>query len=354
MLNVGIIGVTGYAGENLLNILLKHPEVKIAYLAAKLNSKQNINQIFPYLNNRLELECDNVLDKQKAAERCDLLFLALPHTVSMQFAPDLLSKGKGIIDLSADYRLVNKDVYEKFYRVKHTDKVNFKKAVYGLPEIYRMKIKNTRFIANPGCYPTAAILALAPLLKNKLIRPDSVIIDAKSGFSGAGREFVLKEKEEILRNFKAYKVNVHQHMPEIDQEISKIYGKQLKVVFVPHILPIEKGILETIYVQKIKNQKSCLSGRQACLSGRQAKINNLVKLYRDFYAKEPFVRILDEGKFPQIKDVVETNFCDIGIKETAVEVIIISAIDNLLKGASGQAVQNMNIMYGFPEDTALS
>ena len=339
MLRVGIIGVSGYAGEKLLQILLKHPRVKIAYLAAKIDEKQNISRLFPYLKGKLDLQCDNTLDKKKAVELCELLFLALPHTVSMQFVPDFLEHDRRLIDLSADYRLEDKNIYEQFYKVKHTDKVNFKKAVYGLPEIYRAKIKSARFIANPGCYPTAAILALAPLLKNKLINPDSVIIDAKSGFSGAGREAAAKAREETLGNFKAYKVNVHQHMPEIDQELTRICSRGVKVVFVPHILPVEKGILETIYVKKVQSPKS--------------KVKNLVGLYKKFYAREPFVRVLEEGRLPQIKDVVDTNYCDIGIKDNADTLIVIAAIDNLLKGASGQAVQNMNIMCKFPEDTAL-
>jgi len=339
MLHVGIIGVSGYAGEKLLDILLKHPEVKISYLVAKIDKKQNINEIFPYLKGKIDLECDNALDKEKAVKLCELLFLALPHTVSMQFVPALLGSGRKVIDLSADYRLKSEETYERFYKIKHSDKVNFKKGIFGLPEIYRAKIAGAKLVANPGCYPTAAVLALAPLLKNKLIKPDPIVIDAKSGFSGVGREFFAKHGKEILGNFKAYKVNNHQHMPEINQEFSNIYGKKIEVVFVPHLLPIETGILETIYVKKSRKSQvvSC----------------KLINLYKEFYANEPFVRILGEGNFPQIKDVVGTNYCDIGIKEDDCAIIVIAAIDNLLKGASGQAVQNMNIMYKFPEETAL-
>jgi N-acetyl-gamma-glutamyl-phosphate reductase len=339
MFKVGIIGVSGYAGEKLLDILLRHPEVKITYLAAKMDKKLNIGELFPYLKGKLDLECDNVVDRDKAIQLCDLLFLALPHTVSMQFVPYFLKSGRKVIDLSADYRLKNIDIYEQFYKVQHPDKNNVKKAIYGLPELYRAKIKSAQLIANPGCYPTAAILALAPLLKKNLIKPGSIIIDAKSGFSGAGRETVEKQSQEILNNFKAYKVDIHQHAPEIDQELSCIYGKKIKVTFVPHVLPLEVGILETIYVG---------TSRQSPVASRQ-----LLDVYKKCYAKEPFVRILEEGQFPQLKDVVGTNYCDIGIKEGAGTVIIIAAIDNLLKGASGQAVQNMNIMYGFSEQMAL-
>jgi len=342
MLKVGIIGASGFAGEKLIDILLKHPQAKISYLAAKIEQKQKINQIFPHLKGKIDLECDNVLNKDMAIRLCDFLFLALPHTVSMQFVPEFLKNGKKVIDLSADYRLKNISVYESFYKVKHTDKPEIKKAVYGLPELYRAKIKSAGLIANPGCYPTAAILALAPLLKNKLIKLDSIIIDAKSGFSGAGRETVANQKQEILSNFKAYKVNVHQHIPEIDQELSNIAGKKLKTVFVPHLLPLEQGILETIYIKKKRKEPKSESSQ------------NAISLYKAFYRNEPFVRILDEGKFPQIKDVVNTNYCDIGIKEEADKLIIIAAIDNLFKGAASQAVQNMNIMCGFNEAAGLS
>jgi N-acetyl-gamma-glutamyl-phosphate reductase len=339
MLRAGIIGASGYAGEKLIDILLKHPKVKITYLVAQIEKKLNINKLFPHLGLRIDLECDNRLDKHKASELCEVLFLALPHTVSLQFVPDLLSKGARIIDLSADYRLIDPQVYERFYKVKHPDKKNIKKAVYGLPELYRAKIKTASLVANPGCYPTAAILALTPLLKKNLIRPDEIIIDAKSGFSGAGREAVASQQKEILGNFKAYKINTHQHIPEIDQELSKISGERIRVVFVPHILPLEKGILETIYVKK--------------KPGFRIQDSGVINLYKKYYAKEPFVRVLEEGKFPQLKDVVGTNFCDIGIREDAKNIIIIAAIDNLFKGASGQAVQNLNIMFHFPEETAL-
>jgi N-acetyl-gamma-glutamyl-phosphate reductase len=255
----------------------------------------------------------------------------------MEIVPELLKKGKRVIDLSADYRIKDAGVYEKFYLTKHKDKVNLPQAVYGLPEIYKAKIKSAKFIANPGCYPTAAILGLAPLVGLGIADLNSIIIDAKSGVTGAGRKvaegFLFSEVNE---DFKAYKINVHQHSPEINQELSKLGGKKLEVTFVPHLLPLNRGILETIYVKKVKG-----------------KAGNLTSLYKKFYKDEPFVRVKDEGIFPRIKDVAHTNYCDIGIKEEADQVIIISAIDNLLKGASGQAVQNMNIMLKLPEETAL-
>ncbi|MBU1726949.1 MAG: N-acetyl-gamma-glutamyl-phosphate reductase [Candidatus Omnitrophica bacterium] len=338
MINVGIIGATGYAGEELIDILLCHPEVRITNICAKIPEPQLITDIFPKFRDRIDLVCDEP-DLKKIANDCDLIFLALPHTVSMEVAPKLLSAGKTVIDLSADYRLKNTSVYEKFYSTKHKDKENLAKAVYGLPELNRAKIKNAKFIANPGCYPTACILPLAPLVAFGLIDADSIIIDAKSGVTGAGRKITAGFLfSEVNEDFKAYKVNNHQHSPEINQELSKLAGKKIEVVFVPHLLPLNRGILSTIYVNK---------------GNKGAKSQGLTQLYKKFYKNEPFVRIRKEGDFPRIKDVVNTNFCDICLKEEKGRVIIVSAIDNLLKGASGQAVQNMNIMYGFPEKTAL-
>ncbi len=348
MINVGIVGATGYAGEELIDILLRHPDVKIANLSAKIDKPQNISEIFPKLKGRIALVCTQP-DIKEIIRKCDLIFLALPHSVSMEMAPELLSAGKKVIDLSADYRLKDTKIYEQFYKTKHKDKDNLSKAVYGLPELYRAKIKVTQFIANPGCYPTAAILALAPLVAFNLIDSGSIIIDAKSGVTGAGKKvaenFLFSEVNE---DFKAYKVDTHQHAPEINQELSKLASQKINATFVPHLLPLSRGILETVYVKRKKIPAS-VRGRYA--SGGKSK--NLINLYKKFYKKEPFVRVREEGDFPKIKDVVHTNFCDIGVKDSGDTIIIIAAIDNLLKGASGQAVQNMNIMYKFPEYTAL-
>jgi len=339
MLNVGIVGVTGYAGEELIRILLAHHHIKIAHISARLDKPKAISEMFPKFKHKTELICKD-LDIKGINAACDLVFLALPHTVSMDFVPKLLKAGKSVIDLSADYRIREIGVYEQFYNTKHRDKMNIALAVYGLPEIYRAKIKQAKLIANPGCYPTVSILALAPLVALGLIDPDSIIIDAKSGVTGAGRKaaegFLFSEVNE---DFKAYKVNIHQHAPEINQELSSLAGKRLEITFVPHLLPINRGILATIYAKKVK--------------GAKGKAKNLIDLYKKFYKKEPFVRIREEGVYPRLKDVVFTNFCDIGIKDEGENIIIVAAIDNLLKGASGQAVQNMNIMYNFPEYTAL-
>ena len=334
MLNVGIVGATGYAGEELIGILLKHPDARITDVSAKIAKPQKISEVFPKFKNRIDLICAEP-DLKKISAKCDVVFLALPHTVSMELVPALLKAGKRVIDLSADYRLKNPKIYEKFYGIKHKDNSNISAAVYGLPELYRPKIKSSKLIANPGCYPTVSILALAPVISLGLADLNSVIIDAKSGVTGAGRKlaegFLFSE---INEDFKAYKVNAHQHSPEINQEVSKLAGKQLSVTFVPHLLPLSRVILATIYVKKNKPK-------------------DLLSLYKKFYKNEPFVRVKEAGSFPRLKDVVNTNFCDIGINDSDDGVIIIAAIDNLLKGAAGQAVENMNIMYGIPEQTAL-
>ena len=341
-INVGIIGATGHTGEVLIELLLNHPNVKITHL---YNSGKNspraqaISDVFPKFKSRLDLICKKP-DWVEIKKDCDLIFLALPHTVSMKFAPKLLALGKKVIDLSADYRIKNVLIYKEFYKAEHQDPHNLKDAVYGLPELNRAKIKTATFVANPGCYPTCAILALGPLLALNLVDTGSIIIDAKSGVSGAGKKLENDYLfSEIQGDFRAYKVNTHQHAPEINQVLSKLSGKKVQVTFVPHLLPIERGILATIYLKKINNFK--------------LKTKSLAELYKKFYKDEPFVRIKPEGVFPRIKDVAKTNFCDIGVKDFGQSIIVIGVIDNLLKGASAQAVQNMNIMYKLTETTGL-
>jgi N-acetyl-gamma-glutamyl-phosphate reductase len=360
MINIGIIGATGYTGEELINILLGHPQARITYLAAKINKPTPIAEIFPKLKDRIDLIC-KPLDIDSAISKSDLLFLALPHTVSMNVAPKLLKANKKVIDLSADYRLRNLKIYEKFYKTKHNDVDNLKKAIYGLPEIYRAQIKKASFIANPGCYPTAAILGLAPLIACQAFgNPKTVIIDAKSGVTGAGRRAVMEYNfSEVNEDAYAYKVNIHQHMPEINQELSKLARRPIKITFVPHLISVDRGILETIYIEG--NQKSfdkLRTLRRRILSGVEVPATSnqkLIELYKRFYKQEPFIRIKESGKNIRLKDVTNTNFCDIAIRSFPEQslIIIITAIDNLGKGAAGQAVQNMNIMCGFTEQTAL-
>jgi N-acetyl-gamma-glutamyl-phosphate reductase len=338
MLRVAIIGVTGYAGEELLKILIRHSRVEITSVSAKVERPYQIAEIFPYLAGRLELICkEPVLEEINA--HADLVFLALPHRTSMQLAPALIKSGKRVIDLSADYRLKDKAQYAKWYQCQHLNPDYLAMSVYGLPELYRQQIKKAKLLANPGCYPTAAILGLAPLLKKFSASVKEIVIDAKSGYSGAGREKVAEMEEQIKSNFKAYKVNQHQHQPEIEQELSCIAGRKMKTIFVPHLLPLERGILSTMYV----SLKKALPDKK------------LSQAFGEFYRNEPFVKFVSDPDKVELSNVVKTNFCHLGMRYEAKNkfLIVISAIDNLLKGASGQAVQNMNIMYGFKETEGL-
>lgn len=338
MVKVGIVGVSGYSGAKAFELLLRHPSVRVTYVSAN-NTEGKISEIWPRFYSETDLECRK-FDLKQALQLSDLFILAVPHTAAMTIAPSLIEAGKRAIDLSADYRLNNIIEYEQWYGAKHTDPQNLKKAVYGLPELFREDIKKAKLISNPGCYPTAAILGLAPLAvtHNELI--DSIIIDAKSGASGAGRKvtanFIFTEVNE---NFKAYKVLNHPHTPEINLYLSKVGNKPINVNFVPHLLPINHGILETIYVQS----KDSISLKEAH------------DIYRKFYKTETFVRILPVGQQPELKNVVGTNYCDIALAmgENKRLLVITSVIDNLIKGASGQAVQNLNIMCGFKETEGL-
>jgi N-acetyl-gamma-glutamyl-phosphate reductase len=332
-IRVGILGVSGYTGCEVFSLLLNHPGVRITYVAAN-STFGAMSEIYPEFLNRTTLVCQK-LNIKDAITKCDLVFLALPHTESMNVAPKLLKAGLKIIDLSADYRLKSSKTYETWYSHKHTDVKNLGKAVYGMPELFRQKIKNAQFIANPGCYPTAAILGLAPLIATvKDIQ--SIVVDAKSGVSGAGRKASLGLLfSEANENFKAYKVLSHQHAPEIEQYLSQIAGHATKIHFVAHLLPMTRGILNTMYVQLKEGMT----------------LNQVHSLYKKFYKMEPFVRLHPAGNQPEVKNVAKTNFCDIGLAVSADKkmVVVTSAIDNLVKGAAGQAVQNMNIMYGFNE-----
>ncbi len=335
MLKVGVVGATGYTGEELVKILSRHSDVEITTLSAIVEKEARISQIFPSLSGKCDIVCKN-LNMDEVLSSCDLVFLALPHKVSMQFAPKFLKKGKKVIDLSAYYRLPA-NIYERWYGQEHLDKNNLDKAVYGLPEFYRSDIKKAELIANPGCYPTSIILAAAPLVKENLVALDDIIADSKSGVTGAGRKAVLALSfSEVDENLKAYKVNLHQHKPEINQELGKLAGKDIDVVFTPHLIPMNRGILSTLYF-KLK---------------REIPAGELIKIYNKFYKDEPFVRILADT-LPQIRDVVNTNFCDIGLAVTEKRAIVVSCIDNLTKGAAGQAVQNMNIACGFDEKEGL-
>ena len=338
MMKVAIFGASGYTGQELTRILLGHPEVKLVAVTSRHFAGQPVTEVFPSLHGLTSLKYKNATPAQ-ISKVCDIVFLALPHGVSMNIAPEFIRAGKKVIDLSADYRLRDIKTYETWY-AKHSSAELIKDAVYGIPELYRQKIKKTKFIANPGCYPTSIILGLAPALKYKLIDVSTIIADSASGVSGAGREPLTGSLFcEVDGGFKAYKVGKHRHLPEIEQELNVMAGKKFAVSFTPHLLPVKRGILSTIYATLKKD----------------VSLSELHSLYSSFYTEEKFVRICPEGIYPNISSVCGSNYCDIGLAVDfrTKRVIVMVAIDNLIKGAAGQAVQNMNIMCGFKEDTGL-
>lgn len=339
MINVAILGGSGYTGFELLRILAAHPTAKVMEVTSRQYKGKYVPEVFPSLKGFYDgLVFSDPEDFRRL--RVDVVFSALPHGASQEVVPALLEADNRVIDLSADFRLRDPAVYKAWYG-EHRSEILLSEAVYGLPELHREEIKDAQLVANPGCYPTSAILALSPLLKEGLIDTGSVIIDSKSGVSGAGRGASLETSYvEVAGGFKAYKVGSHRHTPEIEQELSGQAGGKVSVTFTPHLIPVSRGILSTCYAGLKKS----------------AALAEIHGLYARFYGKEPFIRVLPEGRFPDISQVKGSNYCDIGIWADADKkrVIIVSAIDNLVKGASGQAVQNMNIMNWLKEDTALS
>ena len=338
MLRVGIIGASGYTGAELTRILSAHPEVELTVATSRQNAGLPLSEVYPSLKDRINIIFEDVV-MEDLVERADLFFTAVPHQTAMSIVPQLLQAGKKVVDLSADFRISDAKVYEEWYQT-HTAPEYLNEAVYGLPEIYREKIVRARLTANPGCYPTSIILGTAPLLKAGIIDPDTLIADSKSGATGAGRSASVATLFcEVSEGFKAYKIGEHRHTPEIEQEISLLSGRQVVISFTPHLVPMSRGILSTIYSKMVKQLS-------------QAEI---YEIYHNFYKEEPFVRICDIGTYPATQFVKGSNFCDIGFKldKRTGRVIIISAIDNLVKGAAGQAVQNMNLMYGFKETLGL-
>ncbi|MBI4395138.1 MAG: N-acetyl-gamma-glutamyl-phosphate reductase [Candidatus Omnitrophica bacterium] len=339
MLTCSIVGATSFTGTELIRILARHPHVKIGSLTTRSEEKIDARDLVPALGKANDLVIEK-FNFKKVARDSDVVFVTLPHTLAMKVAGDFYDEEKIVIDLSADFRLHRADLYEDWYQERHSRKDLLKEAVYGLPEIYREQIKHANLIANPGCYPTGAILGLYPLLKADLIKHDFIVIDSKSGVSGAGKKLSQATQFcEVDENFGAYKVNRHQHTPEIEQTLSEVALAKIDVTFVPHLLPVNRGILSTIYVRRKPGIKK----------------DKLAKAFESFAESEPFVRFYGVGKFPTLKEVQYTNFCDIGIEidDKSDQVIVITAIDNLLKGASGQAIQNMNIRLGFSEEAGL-
>lgn len=339
MIKASIIGSTGYTGYELVRLLSNHDEVELVYLNSRSYVGTRYSDIYPALKNIVDIECSDE-DIVTIASESDVIFLALPHGISSKMVTEEVLEKSVIIDLGADFRLDSKGDYEEWYKTEHFNPKLLEKAVYGLPEINKEAIKNTRLLANPGCYTTASILALYPLISTGIINPKSIIIDAKSGVTGAGRSLKLvSHYVEANESFKAYSVGKHRHTIEIEQELIKANsGSEIVLNFTPHLVPMSRGILATIYADLTVDitEKECLD------------------IYNDFYRSAPFTRVI-EGILPEVRHVKGSNFCDISIvkDDRTNRVIIVSAIDNLVKGASGQAIQNMNIIFGFKEDMGL-
>jgi N-acetyl-gamma-glutamyl-phosphate reductase len=344
MIQVAIIGASGYTGAESIKILLQHNEAKLTYLTALPEECGAVEDIFPQFKGRCPMQIEP-LDLDKLSEKADVALCCLPHKVSMGFVPKLLDAGLKVLDFSADYRIKDVDVYEKFY-VKHTDIENLKHAAFGLPELFREQIKGAKLVANPGCYPTGASLAIAPLLKEGLIETDSIIVNAVTGSSGAGKNPSEKfHFPNMNENLFPYGIGTHRHMPEIEQIASDISGKKVTVLFQPHVGAFDRGILSTVYCQPL-----CHSERSE-ESNKELNNDKLIELYKDFYKNEPFVQICKNA--PGVKDVTGTNYCHIFPAIVKGTVVSFSAIDNLVKGASGQAIQNMNIIFGLDETLGL-
>ena len=331
---VAILGATGYTAVESLLILARHPGVEVTMLTALPAECGHIAEVFPRLKGLYDLDVIP-MEVDKLADAADVALCCLPHKVPMSVVPGLLAAGIKVVDFSADYRIRDLATYEKFY-VEHTDAEHIGEAAFGLPELFRESIVGSRLVANPGCYPTGAALAVAPLLKDGLIAPGGIIFNSLTGASGAGRKpHLLFHFPEMNENVFAYGVGVHRHGPEIDQILSDVAGEPVTTLFQPHVGPFDRGILTSAYADPTGE-----------LTAEQVQ-----KLYADFYADEPFVRVLDGP--PHLKNVARTNYCDLYPTVAGGKVVIFSAIDNLIKGASGQAIQNLNIICGFEETTSL-
>ncbi|HLA83216.1 MAG TPA: N-acetyl-gamma-glutamyl-phosphate reductase [Thermoguttaceae bacterium] len=335
MTRIAILGATGYTAVELIKILLRHEGAEIVALTSRQEGNPPIASIHPSLHGRLNLPLEN-LGPAEVAGRAECIFSCLPHGVTASLVPHLLEAGCRIVDFSADYRLDSPEVFAQWYGQKHPDPDRLGKVVYGLPELFRERIIDAPLVANPGCYPTSAILPLAPLLRAGLIEPTDLIIDSKSGVSGAGRTPKLTTLyTECNESISAYNVGRHRHIPEIEQILGTASGRKVEVIFTPHLTPMDRGILTTTYSRPIGNVTE----------------EQLLDVLREFYADEPFVRVVDH--LPATKDSADTNFCDMTARIVRGRVLTISALDNLIKGASGAAVQNFNLMYRYPENTAL-
>jgi N-acetyl-gamma-glutamyl-phosphate reductase len=334
MIRVAIIGAGGYTGVESIEILLRHPEANLTYLTALPEECGHVADIYGQLRGRCDMMIEP-LDLDKLAKLADVALCCLPHKVSMSYIPKLLNAGVKVVDFSADYRIKDLALYEKYYE-PHTDKENLAHAVYGLPELFRANIKGAKLVANPGCYPTGASLALAPLLKNNLVKTSGIVVSSVTGVSGGGKKPSANFHFPYMNeNIYPYGVGVHRHMPEIEQVASEVAGKPVELLFQPHVGPFDRGILSSVYCDPIA----------------PVSPDMLKKLYQDFYKGEPFVQILSAP--PAVKNVAKSNYVHIFPTCAKGKVVVFSVIDNLIKGASGQAIQNMNILFGLDETLGL-
>jgi len=338
-IRVAILGATGYTGEEATRILVSHPHVELAGLFSLEFVGQKVWEAFPRFSKRLDL----VIQKFEAGaslEGCDAVVACLPHKATMGFIAPILEEGINVVDLSADFRFSNPDTYAAAYGVQHGYPRLLERAVYGLPELYRERLKGCRLVAVPGCYPTSAILGAAPLLKKRLVRRSGIVIDAKSGVTGAGRtpsaRFHFPECNESVS---AYGIGKHRHQPEIEEQFSRLFGAEIKVTFAPHLVPMNRGLLSTIYLDPEGD----------------VSLDEIRAAYEEMYRGEAFVTVLPDGVYPRTSDVAGTNFCHIGVTRTPEgKIVVTSAIDNLRKGASGQAIQCLNVVFGFDETEGLT
>ncbi len=339
-ISVGIFGASGYTGGELVRLLATHPDIDIAFVTSERHAGQPLSAIFPHLASLPERSC-HTLSESLLSAQCDVAFCALPHLTSMDVVPELIEQGVRVVDLSADFRLRDASVYQTWYGAAHRAQAMLSEAVYGLPELnYREAIAKARLVANPGCYPTSVLLALAPLLQANAIDPSMVIIDSKSGVSGAGRSLVQGSLfSELEGGFRAYKTTGHRHTPEIEQELGRLADADIRVRFSPHLIPQSRGILSTCYLRP--RQTLTLDDWQTMLS--------------EYYREEPFVQVLPVGAYPATNHVRGSNFCRLAVDwdPRTGWLVVISVIDNLVKGAAGQAVQNMNIMFELDESAGL-
>lgn len=337
MIKVGIVGATGYAGVELVRLLQSHPDAEITGISSVSYEGKSISEVYPNLYGI----CDDTLEAEdKLIEKSDVIFASLPHGLSEKLAKKCVEKGVRLIDLGADFRLDSAEEYTKWYGKTYEEKQLHEKSVYVIPELMRAEYKGQPIIGNPGCYPTSIALGLAPLMKSGLTKDDGIVIDSKSGVTGAGRGLADNTHYPNCNEaFSPYKVASHRHTPEIEQTLSKLAGKKVNVTFVPHLLPVNRGIVSTIY---------------ASLTA-QVSAAELQALYEKFYAREKFVRVLPLGKVANLRDVKYSNYCDISVHadEHTGRAVIVSAVDNMVKGAAGQAIQNMNVMFGLKEDCGL-